>query len=93
MKRVCDSIRHFEACGGSLPKSISNTHVPWYAGTQPAALRLLKPNLIQLWALLEIGRCTVSFGSASCCNINSVFPGLPTHVAPPVEKEERLHWL
>lgn len=33
MKWVCDPIGHFEACGGSLPKSISSTHVPWYAGT------------------------------------------------------------
>lgn len=28
----------------------------------------------------------VSFESASCWNINSVFTGLPTHVDVPVEK-------
>lgn len=30
MKRVSDFVRHLEARGGSLPKTISNTPVPGY---------------------------------------------------------------
>lgn len=55
-EKVYDSIRHIEACGVSLPKSISNIHVPWYAWILPVVLRLSKPNLIQFCVLLEIGK-------------------------------------
>lgn len=54
--------------------------------------QLLKPNLIQFWALLETGRCAGLLWKCFML-LNSVFTGLPTHVASPVEKEERLHWL